>query len=106
MLLPSCIRSNPLLMSGSGMVWGDHRIDLDLTLHVPIDDFRHVCAPTRAAERRSLPDAAGDQLERPGRDFRAGRRDADDDGLSPAAMACLQRLAHHGDIAGAIERVV
>src|SRR5438105_8596979 len=85
---------------------GDHRIDLDLTLHIPIDDFRHVCAAARAAERRSLPDTAGDQLERPGRDFRAGRRDADDDGLSPAAMTCLQRLAHHSDIAGAIERVV
>src|SRR5215831_14382539 len=39
---------------------GDHRIDLDLALHVPIDDFRHVCAAARATECRSLPDAAGD----------------------------------------------
>jgi hypothetical protein len=26
---------------------GDHRIDLDLALHVPIDDFRHVRAAAR-----------------------------------------------------------
>jgi branched-chain amino acid transport system substrate-binding protein len=29
---------------------GDHRIDLDLLLHVPVDDFRHIGAPARAAE--------------------------------------------------------
>src|SRR6266403_2089508 len=38
---------------------GDHRIDLDLALHVPIDDFGHVGAAARAAECRSLPHIAG-----------------------------------------------
>src|SRR5256714_1501004 len=85
---------------------GDHRIDLDLSLHVPVDDSRHVGAAARPAECRSLPDAAGDQLERSGRNFCAGRRNANDDGLAPAAIACLQRLAHYRDIARAIEGVV
>src|SRR5438093_13609422 len=85
---------------------GDHRIDLDFTLHVPIDDFRHVGAAARAAEGCALPDAPGDQLERTGRDLRAGRGDADDDGLAPTTVARLERLAHHRDIARAIEGVV
>ena len=42
---------------------GDHRIDVDLAVHVPIDDFRHVGAAARAAEGRALPRPPGDQLE-------------------------------------------
>src|SRR5262249_33744312 len=84
----------------------DHRVDFDLALHVPVDDFRHVGAPARAAEGRSLPDAPGDQLERTRRDLRAGRRDTDDDGLAPAAMAGFERLTHDGDVAGAVEGIV
>src|SRR5690349_17159591 len=42
----------------------DHRIDLNLSVHVPVDDFRHVGAATRPAERRTLPDPAGNELER------------------------------------------
>src|SRR5262249_31660190 len=37
----------------------DHRVDFDLALHVPVDDFWHVGAPARAAEGRALPDAPG-----------------------------------------------
>src|SRR5262249_20930072 len=84
----------------------DHRIDLDLALHVPVDDFRHVGAAARAAEGCALPGPRGDQLEWAGCDLRTGRRDADDDGLAPTAMAGLERLAHHRDVAGAVEGVV
>jgi hypothetical protein len=65
---------------------GDHRVDLDLALHVPVDDLRHVGAAARAAEGGAHPVAAGDQLERTGGDFLAGAGDADDDRLAPAAM--------------------
>src|SRR6185437_496522 len=82
---------------------GDHRVDLDLAVHVPIDDFRHVGAAARAAERGALPDPAGDQLERPRRDFLAGFRHADHDRDAPAAMTGFQRLAHHRGVAGAVE---
>src|SRR5262249_42844939 len=53
-----------------------------------------------------LPGPPGDQLEWAGSDLRTGRRDADDDGLAPTAMAGLERLAHHRDVAGAVEGVV
>jgi hypothetical protein len=65
---PACMRSKPLLISSSERV-GDHRVDLDLAVHVPVDDLRHVGAAARAAERGALPDPPGDQLERPGGDL-------------------------------------
>src|SRR5262249_49214363 len=58
------------------------------------------------AEGGALPDAPGHQLEWAGRDLRAGRRDADDDGLAPAAMTGFERLAHHRDVARAVEGIV
>src|SRR5262245_53400703 len=96
----------PLVDVGQRHGVRDHRIDLDLALHVPVDDFRHVGAAARAAKGRALPDAAGDQLEWAGCDLRAGRRDTDDDGLTPAAMAGFERLTHDGDVAGAVEGIV
>ena len=44
---------------------GDHRVDLDLSFHVPVDDPWHVGASARAAEGGAFPDPAGDELERP-----------------------------------------
>src|SRR5580704_19587872 len=85
---------------------GDHRVDFDLFLHVPIDDLRHVGAAAGAAEGGAAPDPAGDQLERPGGDLLARASDADDDALAPAAMAALQRHAHEMDVADAFESVV
>src|SRR5882724_12222716 len=84
----------------------DHRIDLNLSVHVPIDDFRHIGATARAAERGTFPDAAGHELEWPGGDLLAGFRDADDHGDAPAAVARLERLAHHGGVASAVEGVI
>src|SRR5689334_9723144 len=42
---------------------GDHRIDRDLPVHVPVDDLGHVGAALGAAERGAAPVAAGDKLE-------------------------------------------
>src|SRR6202049_4895080 len=82
---------------------GDHRIDLDLAVHVPVDDFRHVGPAPRAAERGALPDPAGHELERPCRNLLAGFRHPAHDRYTPAAMTGFQRLAHHSGIAGAVE---
>src|SRR6185437_1334426 len=81
----------------------DHRVDLDLAAHVPVDNLRHIGAAAGAAESGAAPDAAGDELEGAGGDLLAGFGHADDDALAPAAMAGLERLAHHGCIAGAVE---
>src|SRR6188768_4274277 len=80
----------------------DEVVDVDLLVHVPVDDLRHVGAATRAAERRALPDAAGHQLERAGLYLLTRPRDADDDRHAPAAMAALERLPHEIDMTDAL----
>src|SRR6185369_16434274 len=60
----------------------------------------------RAAERRALPHAPGDELEGSRRDLLARAGDADDDARAPAAVAALERLPHEPDVADALEAVV
>src|SRR4029453_17545249 len=84
----------------------NHRVDLNLSGHVPVDDLRHVGAAACASEGGPLPHAAGHELERPGGNFLAGFGDPDDHRDAPAAMTAFQRLTHHRRIAGAIEGVV
>src|SRR4029077_6727371 len=55
---------------------------------------------------RPFPHAPGDELEWPRRDLLARRRDADDHGGAPAAMAAFERLAHGVGVADAFETVV
>ena len=62
----------------------DQLVDVDLAVHVPVDDLRHVGAAARAAEGRALPHAAGDELERARRDLLARAGDADDDATCPS----------------------
>ena len=85
---------------------GNHRVDLDLAGHVPIDDLGHVGPPFGAAERGSAPVAAGDELERAGRDFLARLGHTDDDRGAPAAMAGFKCLPHHRGIASAIKGII
>src|SRR6185437_7005656 len=84
----------------------DQAVDVDLAVHVPVDDARHVGAAARTAERGPAPDPPGDQLERTGLDLLPRPGQADDRRLAPAAVATLQRLAHQIDVADALEAVV
>src|SRR5580698_9619513 len=84
----------PLVDVGEGELVGDQVVDVDLAVHVPVDDARHVGAAARAAERGALPDAPGNELERPRADLLARPGDADDDADPPAAMRAFERLAH------------
>src|SRR5205085_4631840 len=68
---------------------GDHRIDCDLPVHVPVDDLGHVGAALRPTERGAAPVAPGDELERAGGDLLTGLGDADDDAGAPAAVAAF-----------------
>src|SRR6202011_1060387 len=68
---------------------GDQIVDIDLAVHVPVDDLRHVGAAARAAEGRALPYPAGYQLERPGANLLPRTGDADDDRYAPAPMTAL-----------------
>src|SRR5665647_2913695 len=84
----------------------DQVVYVDLAVHVPVDDLRYLGTAAHAAEGGAFPDPAGHQLERPRRDFLTGGGDADDDRFAPAAVTAFQRLAHHVDIADALEREV
>src|SRR5688572_29646351 len=50
----------------------DQLVDPDLPLHVPVDDLGHVRPAASTAEGAALPDATGDELERPRRDLLPG----------------------------------
>src|SRR5204863_6298050 len=84
----------------------DQIVDIDLFLHVPIDDLRHIGPPARATEGGALPHAAGHQLKRPRADLLPRRGDTDDDADAPAAMAAFQGLPHRLHIADAFEAVI
>src|SRR5690349_5719575 len=47
---------------------GDHGVDLNLAVEIPVDDLGHVGAALGTAESGTHPGAAGDQLERTGGD--------------------------------------
>src|SRR5882724_2187264 len=84
----------------------DEIVDVDLAVHVPVDDLRHIGAAARAAERGALPHAPRNQLKWTSRDLLAGAHNTDYHRDSPAAMAALERLAHQIHIAYAFEAVV
>src|SRR6185295_9546444 len=81
-------------------------VDVDLLVHVPIDDLRHVPASARSTERRALPHATRHELERTGLDLLPGASHPDDHRNSPTSMTALQRLAHQVDVPDALEAVV
>src|SRR5262249_40900510 len=72
----------------------------------PFRDWGPVGAAARPAERGAAPNPAGDELKRPGRNLLAGAGYADDDALTPAAMAAFERNAHEIDITHALEGVI
>src|SRR5665213_400511 len=85
---------------------GDEVVDIDLLVHVPVDNARHLGTATDTAECRAFPDAPGDELERPGADFLAGAGDANNHRYAPATMRALERLTHEVDITHALEAVI
>jgi hypothetical protein len=62
--------------------------------------------PACAAEGGAAPHPAGHELKRPRRNLLAGAGNADNDALTPAAMAAFQRRAHELHVAHAFEGVV
>src|ERR1051325_9579189 len=84
----------------------DQIVDVDLLLHVPIDDLWDIGAPPRATESGTLPDAPGHQLKWARADLLPRYGDADNDADAPAAVAAFQCLAHRVHIADAFEAVI
>ena len=68
---------------------GDHRINFDLTIHIPIDKFWHIAAPFRAAKGRAFPDAPCHKLKGSRADLGPCGGNTDDDGNTPPAVAAF-----------------
>src|SRR5580658_845849 len=85
---------------------GDQGVNRYLTVHIPIDNLRHIGTPAGTTERRAFPDAAGYQLKRSRLNLLPGPRNTDDDRHAPAAVTAFERLAHQIDVADALEAVV
>src|SRR3546814_3919151 len=100
----SDVCSSDLLLKRQDM--RDHRVDLNLAVHVPVDDLGNVGTALRTTKRAAPPITAGDELERARGDFLAGFGNADDDARTPAAMTGFERLAHHGRVSGTVEGIV
>src|SRR4029079_16117808 len=64
----------------------DQVVDVDLAVHVPVDDLRHVGATACAAECGALTTAPRHEVERTRLDLLSRARDADDYRDPPAAM--------------------
>src|SRR5688572_32512100 len=69
---------------------GDQIVDVDLAVHVPVDDPRHIAASLRTAESRPFPHAASDELKRAGPNLLAGARDTNDHRYAPTLVAALE----------------
>src|SRR6266851_2895703 len=78
-------------------------VDIYSSVHVPVDDLRHVAAALSAAERRTFPSAARDELERTRRDLLARGGDADNHARAPSTLTAFERLTHQLDVADAFE---
>ena len=85
---------------------GNHRINLDLALHVPVNDLWYIGTAARATKRGTAPAAPGHQLEGPGIDFLSGTGNTDDDGFAPTLVTAFQRLAHHIGIADTFKGII
>ena len=89
-----------------GAVVGDELVDPELALHVVLNKTGELSAALDAAERRSLPDTASDELEGAGRDLGTGLSDTDNVAHAPALVAALEGLAHDVDVARSVKRKV
>ena len=88
---------------GERHLMGDQWINLNLFIHVPIDNLWDVGAAARPTKSRAFPDPSGDQLEWASGNFSTRCGNADDDRHSPPLVTALQRLAHHLHVPDALE---
>src|SRR5215212_2517379 len=79
---------------------------VDLALHVPVHDLWHVRPAPGAAEGATLPDPPRDELKRARGDLLPRPGHPDDYRDAPALVGALESLAHHIDVAYALEAVV
>ena len=85
---------------------GDHLVDIDFPLHVPVDDLRDVCSTSCTTECGTAPRPPGHQLERSRGNFLACAGHTNDAALPPTLVTALKRLAHNIHVADALKTVI
>ena len=85
---------------------GDQIVNIDLAIHVPIHNLRHIRPPLRTAKRSALPNPPRHQLKRARRNLLSCAGDANNDAFAPTLVTALQGLSHDFRITDAFERVV
>ena len=85
---------------------GDHLVDIDFSLHVPVDNLRDVRSASCTAERGTSPRPSGHQLERSRRNFLPCAGHPNDAALTPSLMTALESLAHDIHVADALKTVI
>ena len=85
---------------------GDEVIDIDLPVHVPVDNLGNISAPLCPAKSRPFPNTSSYQLKRARRNLFTGTGNANDNTLPPAFVAALERLAHYLYLTDALKTVV
>ena len=78
---------------------GDHRVDINLSIHVPIDNLWHIGSATRTPKSGATPASSSYQLERTGADLLTRTGNANDDRFTPSFMRTFKRLTHNLNIA-------
>src|SRR5215469_3059914 len=72
----------------------DQIVDIDTTLHIPIDYFRNISPALRATKGSTFPGTPGHELERSCGDFFTRAGDSDNHGGTPTALTTFQSLPH------------
>ena len=85
---------------------GNHWIDFDFAIHVPVHNFWHISTTLRTTEGSPAPIAAGDELEWASGNFLTSTSNADDDGCTPTLVTAFKRIAHDVYIADTFERII
>ena len=85
---------------------GDHVINVDLSLHVPVHNLWYIRATASTPKRGATPGPAGDELKRARGYFLTCACHPDNAALTPALMAAFQSLAHDVNVSDALEAVI
>ena len=85
---------------------GNQVINIDLALHIPVNNLRYIGATTGATKGSTAPRAACYQLERSGSNLFPSPCYAHNATFTPAFVASFKRLTHHIYIANTFKAVI
>ena len=85
---------------------GDEIININLAIHIPINNFRNISSSASSAKGRAAPYSSCYKLKRPSGNFLPRAGNPNDYTFAPSLMTTLQCLTHCVDIPNTFEAVV